>query len=169
MTAALWGPDDTAHSPSVAVKKVLLMICAGIGAYQLYSEWKEHKANREYEAFVASEPANRSPSPSGFKDAMVPDGVSPYVVTLLMPVGCPLEAGRRGRALIEKLKAADIPVTATAEAHVSVKARSKEELDNMIAMANKLMTGDTPIVFYKGRAKNNPSYDDVVAEYQSAK
>jgi hypothetical protein len=151
------------------VKKILLMLCIGVGAYQLYGEWRERRANRENEAFVAAQPANRPPSPSGFRDAVVPDGVSPYVVTLLMPVGCPLEAGRRGRALIEKLKAANIPVAATAEAHVSVKAHSKEELDNMIAMANKLMTGDTPIVFYKGRAKNDPSYDEVVSEYQAAK
>jgi hypothetical protein len=151
------------------LKKLILLACVAIGAYQLYGEWREHKAAREYEAFVASESANRPPSPSGFMDAVVPDGVSPYVVTLLMPVGCPLEAGRRGKALIEKLKAANIPVTATAEAHVSVKAHSQEELDAMIAMTNKVMTGETPIVFFKGRAKNNPSFDDVVAEYRVGK
>ena len=151
------------------MKKLLLMTCVGIGAYQLYGEWKEHKATREYEAFAASQPATRPPSPSGFRDAMVPEGVSPYVVTLFMPVGCPLDAGRRGRALIEKLKAADIPVTATADAHMSVNAQSKAELDAKVAQANALMTGETPIVFYKGRAKNNPSFDDVLAEYRAQK
>lgn len=151
------------------MKKLILILCIGIGAYQVYGEWKERRATREYEAFVAAQPANRPPSPAGFRDAAVPDGVSPYVVTLLMPVGCPLEAGRRGRALMDKLKAADVPVAATAEAHVSVKAGSQAELDRMVAQANQLMTGDTPIVFYKGRAKNNPSFDDVLAEYQAGK
>jgi hypothetical protein len=149
------------------LKKFILIACVGIGAYQLYGEWKEHRAAREYEAFAASQPANRPPSPSGFKDALMPDGMSPYVVTLLMPVGCPLEAGRRGRALMEKLKAAHVPVAASAEAHVSVKAQSKAEFDAVIARANALMTGETPIVFYKGRAKNNPSFDDVLAEYRA--
>ncbi len=151
------------------MKKVILMVCLGVGAYQLYGEWKARRATKEYEAFAASLPANRPPSPSGFRDAMAPDGVSPSVVTLFMPVGCPLEAGRRGRALIEKLKAAEIPVTATADAHMSMNAHSKAELDSMIARANTLMTGETPIVFYKGRAKNNPSFGDVLAEYQAQK
>jgi hypothetical protein len=33
---------------------------------------------------------------------------------------------------------------------------------------NRVMGGETPIVFYRGRARNNPSFAEVQLEYQTA-
>ena len=128
----------------------------------------QRKAHEEYAAFAASEPRNRAASRSGSIDAVQPDGTSPYVVTVLMPVGCPLEAGKRGRALIDKLEAANIPVTASSTARTTANARTKAEFDAKMERVNRVMTGETPVVFFKGRAKNNPSFEDVLAEYQTS-
>jgi len=151
------------------MKRAFLILCIGVGSYQALGYLKERKAERAYLAFQASEPRNRPASRAGFVDAFQLDGINPMEMTVLMPCGCPLAAGQRGRALVEKLKAANIPVTASAEAHVRVNAHSRAELDAKMDLMNRVMTGETPIVFYKGRAKNNPSFDDVLLEYQTAR
>jgi hypothetical protein len=154
---------------SKAVKKLLLLICIGVGAFRAYGYWEDRKAMKDYAAFEASEPKNRPASGCGFRDILQIDGVNPLVMTVLMPCGCPLEAGQRGRALVAKIKAAHIPVTASAEVHATIKARSKAELDAKMEMMNSVMTGETPIVLYKGRAKNNPTFEDVLAEYRTSR
>ena len=151
------------------MKTAFFLLCIGAGIYELHGYLVQRKAQEEYAAFVASEPRNRPASRSGFIDAVQPDGTSPYVVTVLMPVGCPLEAGRRGRALIDKLKAANIPVTASSTARTTVKAHTKAEFDAKMERVNRVMTGETPVVFFKGRAKNNPTFEDVLAEYQTSR
>lgn len=149
------------------MKKLFLVFCIGVGVYKAYGYLQERKSMRDFAAFEASVPKNRPASRCGFKDAFPLDGVDPLVMTVLMPCGCPLEAGQRGRALVAKLKAANIPVTASAEAHATINARSKAELDAKMQMMNSLMGGETPIVLYKGRAKNNPTFEDVLAEYRA--
>jgi hypothetical protein len=150
------------------VKKAFLLICLGVGVYQGYSYLQERRAERLHAAFEASMPRNRQASRAGFIDAVEPEGTNPYVMTVLMPVGCPLEAGRRGRALVEKMKAANIPVAASSSARVNVKAGTQAEFDAKMGLVNKVMGGETPIVFFKARAKNNPSFEDVLLEYQTS-
>jgi len=150
------------------VKKAFLILCIGVGAYQGLGYLKERKAQNAYAAFLASEPRNRTASRAGFVDALQLNGINPLEMTVLMPCGCPLAAGQRGRALVEKLKAANVPVTASSEAQCTIQAKSREELDAKMALMNRVMNGETPIVFYKGRAKNNPSFEDVLLEYQTA-
>jgi hypothetical protein len=150
------------------MKNLLLCICIGVGAYQGFGYLKERRAEQAYKAFEASVPSNRAASRAGFVDAFRLDGIDPQVMTVLMPCGCPLAAGQRGRALVEKLKAANIPVTASSHAGVTVNGRSREEVQAQIDRMNRVMSGETPIVFYRGRAKNNPSFEDVQLEYQTS-
>jgi len=96
------------------------------------------------------------------------DGIDPQVMTVLMPCSCPLEAGQRGRALVEKMKAANIPVTASNRASAAVNGRTREEVQAQLDRMNRVMNGETPIVFYRGRAKNNPSFEDVQLEYRTS-
>ena len=149
------------------MKKILLIDCIGIGAYQALGAWREHKAKAAAQAFLASEPANRPPSPSGFKAMMIPDGVDPNVVTVMTPEQCPAEWGKRGRGLVARLKEANIPVAVTGSLNISTNSRTREERDNLIALGQGLQRGELPIVFYRGRAKNNPAFGDVLAEYQA--
>jgi hypothetical protein len=151
------------------VKNFLFIVSLGICVYEVCGYLSEHRAQRAYTSFLASEPKNRPASQAGFHDAIALDGVDPTVMTVMMPCGCPLEAGRRGQVLVDRLKAAGIPVTASASAHVTLKGNSAEDLQAQMALANKVMEGETPIVFYRGRAKNNPSFDDVALEYRTAR
>ncbi len=151
------------------MRKAFLLLCIVVGVYELYGRWEARKARQDYVAFEGSLPRNRAASQAGFVDAIEPDGIDPRVITVFMPVNCPLEAGRRGRALVERIKAAGIPVTASSSSRVSVNARTKAEFDAKMALANRVMGGETPIVFYRGRAKNNPSFDEVLLEYQSSR
>jgi hypothetical protein len=151
------------------VKTALLILCIGFGAYQAFGAWKEKRAEQALTTFLASEPKDRPASKSGFIEAMLPDGVDPYVVTVFMPTCCPLAAGQRGRALVEKIKSAGIPVTASSDCHMTLKGSSRSEIEAKIALSNKQMMGETPIVFYKGRVKNNPSFEEVQLEYQTSK
>jgi hypothetical protein len=150
------------------MKNLFLCICIGVGAYEGFGYLKERKAEQSYRAFVASVPSNRAASKAGFVDAFHLDGVDPQVMTVLMPCGCPLEAGQRGRALVERMKAANIPVTASNQASASVNGRSREEVQAQLDRMNRVMNGETPIVFYRGRAKNNPSFEEVQLEYQTS-
>jgi hypothetical protein len=156
------------RAAATAVKRLFLIVCIGAGAYWFRGYLQDRKAMRDYAAFEASESKNRPPSGHGFKEVLPIDGVNPLVMTVLMPCGCPLEAGQRGRALVERIKAAHIPVTASSEAHATINAHSKAEFDAKMALMNSVMNGETPIVLYKGRAKNNPTFDDVLAEYQTS-
>jgi hypothetical protein len=150
------------------MKRILLLICIGAGVYKACSYWEERKAVRQYLEFEASLPKDRPESQAGFADAVQPDGTDPRIVTVLMPVGCPMEAGRRGRALLDKIRAANIPVEALSNARVTIKARSKAEFDAKMERVNKVMGGETPIVFFKGRAKDNPSFEDVLLEFRTS-
>jgi hypothetical protein len=151
------------------MKTLFFIICLVAGAYRLHEYIQERRVAADYAAFEASEPGSRPASRGGFKEILPLDGVDPLVVTVLMPCGCPLEAGQRGRALVAKIKAADIPVASTDHVRMSIKAQSREELSAKMALMNSVMNGETPIVVYKGRAKNNPSFADVLAEYQASR
>jgi hypothetical protein len=77
------------------MKNMFLCICIGVGAYEGFGHLKERKAEQSYKAFEASVPSNRAASRAGFGDANHLDGIDPQVMTVLMPCGCPLEAGQR--------------------------------------------------------------------------
>jgi hypothetical protein len=59
-------------------------------------------------------------------------------------------------------------VIASNKAEATVKGRTQEDLEAQIDLMNRVMGGETPIVFYRGRAKNNPSFEDVQLEYQTS-
>jgi len=149
----------------MSVKRLFLILCIGVGLYEAQAYLTNRKAAKEYAAFEAR---NRPPSQCGFRNILQIDGVNPLVLTVLMPCGCPLEAGQRGLALVEKIKAANIPVASTSEVRASISGRTREELDAKMEMMNSIMNGETPIVLYKGRAKNNPTFEDVLTEYRTS-
>jgi hypothetical protein len=150
------------------MKNLFLCLCIGVGAYEGFGYLKERKAEQAYKAFEATVPRNRQASRAGFVDAFHLNGIDPRVMTVLMPCGCPLEAGQRGRALVAKLKAANIPVTASDRAEATVSGRTREDVEAQMELMNRVMGGQTPIVFYRGRAKNNPSFEDVKLEYETS-
>jgi hypothetical protein len=154
------------------VKKAFLILLICYGAYASYQRWALHRAVDRY---VASHPeglAARPPSPAGFVDTLLPENVNPEVMTVFMPKNCPLDAGIRGRALIAKMKAAGIPLATSDRAQIQINARDRIEFEakkKLLARSAEVMGSETPIVFFKGRAKANPTFEEVELEYQTGK
>lgn len=152
------------------MKKALLIIAVCFGAYQCYKELTLSRAVSRYAASHPGGQDSRPPSKAGFVDALLPNDVNPEVMTVFTPQFCPLAAGVRGRALIARMKAAGIPTEASSSAKIEIHAGTEAEFEakkRLLSKTAEVMNGETPIVFYKGRAKANPSFEDVQFEYQA--
>jgi hypothetical protein len=150
------------------MKNMLFGICVLVGAYEGLGLLKDHRIAKANEAYFASQPGTRAPSRAGFVNAFALNGIDPRVLTVLMPCGCPEDASARGWVLVEKLKAANIPVAASVNVGITLSGMSPDEMQAKMDLMNRVMNGETPIVFYKGRAKNNPSFEDVRLKYQTS-
>ena len=133
------------------IKLLLLVAIAGGG----YHYWKKHSIERDLAA-VTSE--------GGFVSIPVPDGMSPHGVVVFAPQNCPSDAAQRAYALISDLGGRGVPVSRADSA-------SFGDLPDAAAAerVRAVMSGEVPIVFVNGKAKANPSLEEVVAEYRRSK
>lgn len=107
-------------------------------------------------------------STNGFVDAVMPQGAPSNTVIILAPVNCPSDAARRADNLADQLKRMDIPAVRRAEYSVHFIDASPEQEAGM-QRAVEVLKGDIPAVFINGRAKANPTADDVVAEFRRSR
>ena len=152
------------------MKKALLVVAVCFGAYQCCREWTLSSALSRYSARHQEGQPARRPSPAGFVDALLPDEVNPEVMTVFTPQFCLMAAGVRGRALVAKMKSADFPVETSSSAKIQIHASTEAEFEakkRLLSKTAEVMNGETPIVFFKGRAKANPSFEDVQLEYRT--
>jgi hypothetical protein len=85
-------------------------------------------------------------------------------VMVVAAENCPHADAQRADRLAEELQERGIPVSRTHEVNFN-----PEHIDLAVAQRiPSVMEGALPIVFIHGRAKGNPSLDDVVAEYQAS-
>ena len=94
----------------------------------------------------------------------LPDGVSAHGVVIFAPENCPSEAAQRARQLASALSAQRIPYRETSSANFNALS-SQEEAERVMAVMN----GPIPIVYVDGRAKANPTPEEVVAEYRRSR
>lgn len=133
------------------IKLLLLIAIAGGG----YHYWKKHSVERDLAA-TASE--------GGFVSVPMPDGMSPHGVVVFAPENCPSDAAQRAYALVSDLGGRGVPVSRADAA----------SFDNLpdAATAERVRTvmgGQVPIVFVNGKAKANPSLEEVLSEYRRRK
>lgn len=153
------------------MKRALLIAAVCFGAYQVYKEWAPSSALHRYEASHPEGAPARPPSPAGFVVALLPDDVNPELMTVFTPQLCPMAAGVRGRELVAKMKAAGIPLATSSSARIQIHASTEAEFEakkKLLGKTAEVMNGQTPIVFFRGRAKANPSFEDVQLEYRTA-
>ncbi|HJR74367.1 MAG TPA: hypothetical protein VJ806_12085 [Luteimonas sp.] len=100
-------------------------------------------------------------SPSTFAEIPLPDGVPAKGVVIFTPQNCPSEAAQRARRLMGRLSDHGVPYRQTDSAEFS-SLTSQEQADRVTAVMN----GDIPIVYVNGRAKANPTPEEVIAEYR---
>lgn len=138
--------------------KLLLLLAIGGGGYEY---WQGHEAAGGSLASVFGGDATVAASAGGFVPVPMPDGMSPHGVVVFAPENCPSDAAQRAYALVSDLGSRGVPVMRASAA----------SFDNLpdAATAERVRTvmeGQIPVVFVNGKAKANPSVQDVLAEYR---
>ena len=133
------------------IKLLLLIAILGGG----YHYWKKHGAERDLAAATSG---------SGFVSIPMPDGMSAHGVVVFAPQNCPSDAAQRAYALINDLGSRGLPVS-RADAASFGNLPDAATAERVMAVMN----GQVPIVFVNGKAKSNPSLEEVVAEYRRSK
>lgn len=122
-----------------------------------YAFWKHH---HDYAAHATS----GAPSSAGPFVALPPaDGQDPATVFVVAAQNCPHEAAQRADRLAEELARRGIPVQRTHEVRFHFTSPPES---SMVDRMKGIMNGPLPVVFVHGRAKSNPSLDDVIAEFR---
>jgi len=136
--------------------KLLLVLAASGFAYQY---WTKH-----HQASEATASASSTESRNGFVDLPPVTGANPAGVLVIAAEDCPEAAAQRADRLAEQLSQSGIPVTRAHEVSFNI-----PNGDASIAQRiNTVMNGELPIVFVGGKAKSNPSLDEVSAEFKAA-
>ena len=136
--------------------KVLLVLSAAGFAYKY---WHEHRAGAEP---AAGATATGEAGTRGFVDLPAVSGAAPNAVLVIAAENCPEEAAQRADQLAYRLRSHGVPVTRLHQVNFDIPNGDPAVAQRVMSVMN----GDLPIVFVRGRAKSNPSLDDVLAEYR---
>jgi hypothetical protein len=134
------------------LKLLAIVAVAGVG----YHVW--HKQQTQAEAAPTT-------AISEFVEVPAPAGLVGHEVLILAPKNCPSDAAQRADAMARELAERDIPVTRSDNVSWNISAPEPEA----IARINTLMAGEIPTVFVNGKAKANPSLEEVLREYQAGR
>jgi hypothetical protein len=97
----------------------------------------------------------------GFVQIPAPDGQPSRGIVIFAPVNCPSDAAQRAEALARHLSAQGVPYVRSQNAEFGNLA-SQDEVSKVMAVMN----GPVPVVFVNGKAKANPTPEEVLAEYR---
>jgi len=133
--------------------KLVLVLTVGAGAYNY---WRQHQ--------TPTSKADQQSSENGFVALPPVQGQSPTAVLVVAAEDCPHDDAQRADRLADDLSRNGVPVVRIHSLSFNVQGGGSAELDRI----NSVMTGTLPVVFVRGRAKANPSFDQVMSEYRSA-
>ncbi|HET6827655.1 MAG TPA: hypothetical protein VFH35_03165 [Ramlibacter sp.] len=133
--------------------KIVLVAAVGAGAYHY---WKGEKPAPQQVAAASA---------SGFVTLPGDSGPLSKGVHVIAAENCPEEAAQRADRLADQLAKAGLPVQRGHQASFNLGNAGPAAAQQISAVMN----GELPIVFVHGKAKSNPSLDEVLAEYRGAK
>jgi hypothetical protein len=133
--------------------KVLLVVAAAVGAY---NDWREDGTGG-----LACHAAR---STSGFATLPAVRGQSPAAVLVVAAEDCALEDAQCADRLADDLSRNGVRVVRVHHVGFDLAGGDSGDTERI----NAVMTGTLPIVFVRGRAKANPTLDEVLAEFRSA-
>ena len=136
-------------------KLMLVLVLLAVG-------WQQYKKSGRAAPHDAA--AGEAGASRGFVPLPSFAGSSTRAVVIFAPENCPEEAGKRADALADQLGRSGVPVSRLD--HVSFTMTDADPAT--VQRINAVMTGTIPIVVVRGRAKANPSVDEVLAEYSAA-
>ena len=137
------------------IKALIVLSLAGGGC----AYWKHHHLKAQD---AASLPTG---APGPFVSLPPVDGQRAQTVFVIAAQNCPHEAAQRADHLAEALSRQGIPVERTHQADFHFTSRPDSATMERIAA---VMNGPLPVVFINGRAKSNPSLDEVASEFRQA-
>ncbi len=136
--------------------KALIALSLAAGGY---AYWKHHPAKGpDVESLSTS-------TPGPFVSLPPVDGQGPETVFVIAAQDCPHEAAQRADRLADALARQGIPVARTSQANFRFTGQPDAATVERI---EAVMNGPLPVVFINGRAKSNPSLDEVAAEFRQA-
>jgi hypothetical protein len=139
-----------------------LLLVAGVGAWKSYVS----SGRVDPKAWVSERVghADDGPSEQGFRSIPLPDGVSARGIVVFAPKHCTSDAARRTEDLIRHLSRHGVAYARTDSANFNNLA-SQADASRVMSVMN----GPVPIVYVNGKAKANPTPQEVVAELRGKK
>lgn len=101
-----------------------------------------------------------TPSTTEFVQVPIPDGFPANQVVVSGLLDCP-HSGKNTRAVIDKMTETQIPYQ-----HITSFSFSNSDDWAGMQRLNEILKRGGPVVFVNGKAKSNPTPDEVVAEYR---
>lgn len=134
--------------------RILLVVGIAGGGYTAF---KQYRCNVIQVASGAASSAN------GFASLPPVDGQCSRKVYVLAAKNCPGEDAKRADRLAADLSRKGIPVERTNSARFSLSSPLESDVRTRLS---QIMEDPLPTVFIDGRAKSNPSVDEVIAEFR---
>lgn len=136
------------------VKVLIVLAFVGFG----YQYWNKHHQDR-----TATIGASSIQSHNGFVDLPAVAGAGTGTVIVIAAENCPEQAAQRADYMAEQLRHDRIPVTRLHSVSFDI-----QNGDSAIAArVMEIMNGELPIVLVHGKAKSNPTVEEVIDEYRS--
>ncbi len=134
-----------------------LLIVIGI-AGAAYHYWSKHDRDREMAAAAAE-------SRYGFIPLPPVTGANPAAVLVIAAENCPEAAAQRADRLAAELTRSGVPVSRLHTVRFEIPNGDSAIMDRL----NSVMNSELPIVFVRGKAKSNPTLEEVTAEYKATR
>jgi len=139
-----------------AIKLFIVLALAVFG----YQYWNKH-----HPASGTTVRATSAESQNGFIALPAVNGASTKAVLIIAAENCPEEAAQRADQLAEQLARDGIPVSRLHDVNFTIQNGDPAAMDRLTSVMNS----ELPIVFVNGRAKSNPKFEEIVAEYNRTK
>jgi len=136
--------------------KLVLVIAIGAGGYNY---WRQHRQEHP-----SGGSGGLSSTSRGFVSLPAVRDQSPSAVLVVAAEDCPHEDAQRADRLAEDLSRSGVPVVRTHAIGFEIANGGSADVDRI----NQVMTGELPVVFVRGRAKANPSLEEVLAEFRGS-
>jgi len=141
---------------------IQILIVVGI-AGAAYNEWRQHDGNTVQVENKVQVGSRTVISENGLASLPPVNGQTSRKVYVLAPENCPSADAKRADRLAADLSQKGIPVVRRDSARFSLSSQLESDVQTRMS---EIMEGPLPIVFVDGRAKSNPSLDEVVAEFR---
>lgn len=138
----------------MSFKTILLILLVGGGGYYYWN------------TRVAGKAAPGEATANGFVSLPPLSGPGADGIIIFAPENCSSDGARRADTLAGELSFKGIPYERSSSAQFGF---TENPGQAMMDRMNAVMGGEGPIVFVRGKAKANPSLEEVIAEYEAGK